>query len=80
MDKNQESATILRQMYTWEKQRHASRSVKNALLQFSGGGVTKVEVDNDDGTTTEITTKNGIEEGCIKENNKNFFKQKTSPA
>ena len=79
LELNQDSATILRQMYTWKTQRHASISVKNALLQFNGGGVTKVVINDENGAEIEVTTKTGIEKECIKENERKFLQTANTP-
>ena len=75
----QDAATLLKQMYTWERQRMSAREIKNTLHQFHGGGVTKVEIQHQNDTIQEITTKEEIEQTCIDENKKNSIKQTTHP-
>lgn len=73
------AATTLRQMYTWEKQRHSARAIKNTLAQFHGGGVTKIAVTLPDGSIEEHTTKEDIEKACIEENLKKFSQTFDTP-
>ena len=74
-----DAANILRQMFTWEKQRHSARAIKNTLEQFHSGGVTKVAVKQPDDTTHEYTTKEAIEQACIDENQKKFSQTNDTP-
>lgn len=78
-EQNQDTLIILRQLIRREKQREAARRIKYTLGQIRGGGITRVEVESQDGTIREVTTKVGIERECMIENKKKFRQTQQTP-
>lgn len=70
---------ILKQIITKEKQREASRRIKSTLHKIRKSGITKVEVQNDNGEIEEVTTKRGIERACMTENAHKFQQTNSTP-
>ena len=62
------SDNVYRQLINREAQRLAAQRVRATLKKMRGGGVTRIEVMDDNGIWQERTTKEEIENGCIDEN------------
>jgi hypothetical protein len=78
-DKGQDASNILKQLITRERQRESSRRIKYTLGKLKGGGVTRVEVETEQGTIREVTTKIGIERECMEENKRKFRQTQQTP-
>ena len=78
-EKNIEVEKILKQMNLQEKQRVSARRIKAVLGKLNGGSITKVDVEQDNGTIEEITTKEGIESACMEENELKYRQTQQSP-
>jgi predicted lipid carrier protein YhbT len=76
---NTDHQTVIKQIIKREKQREAARRIKLTLHKIRKGGVTKVEVELENGDIDEITTKQGIEEACMEENKKKFKQTEQTP-
>ena len=78
-EKGEESATVYKQLIQREKQRESARRIKYVLKKVNDGGVTKIEQETADGNREEITTKEGIERGCIAANKKKYLQSRFTP-
>jgi hypothetical protein len=78
-EKGQEVATVIKQLALRERQRESARRIKFSLGKIKGGGVTKVEVELDNGSLREVTTKLGIEQECMTENIRKFRQTQLTP-
>jgi hypothetical protein len=70
---------IYRQLILREQQRSSTRKIKYTLGKVQGGGVTRIEVINDNGGIDEIITKEGIEKACMLENDLKFQQTSNTP-
>jgi hypothetical protein len=77
-DKDLESGNVYKQLIRVENQRTAARNIRYTLQKLRGGGITKVDVIKN-GQLVSITTKEGIERECMKENDEKFRQTKTTP-
>ncbi len=73
-ESNTSATNVLKQIIRREKQREAARRVKATLNKIRKGSITTVEVLKDTGEIEEITSKQGIEQVCMTEKRRNFFK------
>jgi hypothetical protein len=78
-EKGQEASSIYHQLIRREKQRESARRIKYTLGKLRGGGITRVEVETQDGAIREVTTKVGIERECMLENKKKFRQTQSTP-
>ena len=78
-EKNTEMEKILKQLATHERQRTSARRIKAILGKLHGGSITKVDIEKEDGSIEEITTKEGIEEACMQENEYKYRQTQQSP-
>ena len=78
-EKNTEVEKILKQLNTHERQRTSARRIKATLGKLHGGSITKVDIEHGDGSIEEITTKEGIEEACMNENENKYRQTQMSP-
>ena len=74
-----DSNNVYKQLMQREDQRLAARRVKYTLRKLRGGSVMRIEVPTEDGQWREVTTKEGIEKGCIKENIKKYRQTEDTP-
>jgi hypothetical protein len=68
VENNQDKLVVIKQLIRREKQRESERRIKYTLGQIRGRGITRVEVEAQDGTIREVTMKVGIERKCMIEN------------
>ena len=62
-----------------ERQRHASRRLRRVTQKNISGGLTKVVATSADGSTIEVSDKEGIEQACHEENRKKFSQTNSTP-
>ena len=79
IDKEQDKDNIYKQLIQRERQRESARKIKATLGKINSGGVTKVEIQLTNGTITEMTTKVGIENACMNENESKFRQTQNTP-
>jgi hypothetical protein len=71
---------IYRTLLTREAQRILARRIKTTLRKFNGGGVTNIEVRNEDkGEWEIISRKEEVEKECMKENEKKYRQTESTP-
>lgn len=71
--------SVYKQLISGEEQRQAARRIKYTLQKIHGGGVSRVEMKDNDGTTKVLTQKVEIEEACMKENEKKYMQTSNTP-
>ena len=70
---------ILKQLLDHEMQRTSARRIKAAQGKLSGGSVTKIDIEHENGQVEEITTKEGIERACMDENEIKYRQTQNTP-
>ena len=70
---------VYRQLRHREEQRSAGRRMRAALGKTIKGGIKRVEIISEDGTTMEIITKDGIEKACLEENEQKYCQTQQTP-
>ena len=70
---------VYKQLIQRERQRESSRRIKQVLHKVQGKGVTKVEINTQDGGTAEVTSKEGIERACLQENKQKYLQIRHTP-
>ncbi len=78
-EQNGKEENIYKQLIQREKQRESARTIKYVLQKIKQGGVTKVDVVNDEGETIELTTKEDIERACMSENRAKYNQTNNTP-
>ncbi len=68
-----------KQLIRNEEQRQAARRIKYTLNKIHGGGVSRVEMKQDDGATKVLTQKVEIEKACMEENEKKYMQTSNTP-
>ena len=74
-----DATNVYKQLILRESQRLAARRVKYTLGKLRGGSVTRIEIPMADNQWQEITSKAGIEKGCIQENIKKYRQTEDTP-
>ena len=67
-----EQDNVYKQLINREAQRLAARRIRFTLRKLRGGGITRIEVQDQEGNWQEKTTKETIESGCMEENIKKY--------
>ena len=70
---------VYKQLMMRENQRLAARRIKYTLKKLREGSVTRIEIPVGNDQWQEITTKKGIEKGCISENIKKYRQTESTP-
>ena len=78
-ENNGDQKNVYKQLILREKQREAARKIKTILHKINGGGVTRIEIQANNGDITEITTKEGIERACMEENKAKNSQTRNTP-
>ena len=71
--------TQLRQMIHQEHIRNSFRQIKFALGTLTRSGVTSVKEPQPDGTVTEYTSKEEVEQACMRENERKYTQTENTP-
>ena len=74
-----DATNVYKQLMQRESQRLAARRVKYTLRKLKGGSVTRIEVPMANNQWREVTSKQGIEHGCIQENIKKYRQTEDTP-
>jgi hypothetical protein len=78
-ESNTSASNILKQIVRREQQREASRRIKVTLKKIRKSGISKVDIEHDNGVFEELTTKRSIEQACMDENKKKFLQTNSTP-
>ena len=76
---DRDKTSVYKQLIHREEQRAAGRKMRAALGKTIKGGIKRVEVISEDGSTKEIITKDGIEKVCLDENNRKYCQTQDTP-
>lgn len=74
-----EGKNVYKQLILRERQREAARNIRYVLNKVNGGGVTRVEVKQPNGSVQELTGKEDIEKACMEENKKKYLQANNTP-
>jgi hypothetical protein len=78
-ENNTVAEKILKQLLDQERQRTSARRIKATLGKLSGGSVTKIDIEHENGQVEEVTTKEGIERACMDENEAKYRQTQNTP-
>lgn len=76
---DEDKDNVYNQLIEREQIRDSFRRIKYTLNKLKGGGVTQVEVEREDGSLEEITTKRGIEKAGMNENKEKYSQTNNTP-
>ena len=65
-----DQSNALKQLATQEAARNDNRQIKRVLKKLNKASVSTIEVDQDDGSSKDITARRDIETYCLQENYK----------
>ena len=71
-DSNVPTDSELKQPIKREKDRHDNRKIKVVLKKIKSNAITTIEVEQDNGSTIELTNRHDIERVCLQENFKKY--------
>ena len=71
--------SVQKQLIDRERVRQSARRIKYTLRKLRGGGVSRVEIPDSNGTTKVITKKEEIEKACMEENNTKYLQTSNTP-
>ena len=78
-DKELSTANVYKQLIRNEQQRESARRIKYVLRKVNDKGVTKIDQLNNAGQREEVTSKEGIEKGCLQANKEKYLQSKFTP-
>ena len=71
-ESNVPTDSVFKQLLKREKDRHDNRKIKVVLKKIKSNAITTIEVEQEDGSTIELTNRNDIERVCLHENFKKY--------